>query len=112
VTHDTESIVLWTRIFVGFAAFFTTCFPLLYAPSPWYETRLGRALMSQGISVAFAGDMTFIFLIWKPTNLTFIFYVNLFGFAGIALSTGYLTWMMLKHNVIIPLQLARQENSR
>jgi len=66
--------------------------------------------MLQGIAFAFVVDMTLIFSIWEPPNLMVVFYVNLFGFAAIALTTGYLTWKMLKHNVIIPLQLTRKEH--
>lgn len=109
MTEEVEILVTWTRVFLGLAAFFTTMFPVLYSLARWHETRLGRALMLQGIAFAFVLDLTFVFSFWQPTNILVIFWSNMIGFAAIAATTGYLTWKMLKHNVIIPLQLQRQE---
>lgn len=106
---EVEALITWTRVFLGLAAFFTTMFPVLYSLARWHETRLGRALMLQGIAFAFVLDLTFLFSFWTPTNVLVIFWANMIGFGAIACATGYLTWKMLKHNVIIPLQEARKE---
>jgi len=112
MTGEVETLLTWTRVFLGLAAFFTTMFPVLYSLARWHETRLGRALMLQGIAFAFVLDLTFLFSFWTPTNMLVIFWANMIGFGAIAATTGYLTWKMLKHNIIIPLQQIRNKETQ
>lgn len=102
MTNDLELLRSLIFVMMCIAAFTTTAFPLLYAFAPWYKSRLGRGLMLQGIAIALALDLTVLFAIWTPTNILVLFWVSFFGFAFIAMATGYLTWKMLKHNFIIP----------
>lgn len=98
MTHDIVVLTHVLQVCLVIAAMFTTSFPVVYAFFPWRSTRLGKILMGQGVSFALTLDLTVLFQFWEPSNILVLFWVEAFGFALIAVSTGALTWMMLRVN--------------
>lgn len=98
MTHDIGVLTRWIQACMIIAAFFTTAFPFLYAFFPWRSTRLGRVLMLQGIAFATVLDMTVLFQFWEPSNVFVIFWVEALGFAFIACTTGWFSWLMVLAN--------------
>lgn len=98
MTTDPEVLFEWIRYVIIFAAFFTTAFPILYAFSTWYKSRLGRLLMLQAISLALAVDLTLLFTYWVPEHFLSIFFWNVIVFSLIGLSSAGLTWKMATLN--------------
>lgn len=114
MAKDIESLTQWLIGMLTIAGFFSTAFPIVYSFSPWYKSRLGRALMIQAIAFALALDLTLIFHFWTPTNILVIFWTNAVIFTLIAGATAYLTWKMLKHNLYLPMlkkQHEKKENT-
>lgn len=111
MTHDVQVLTVWIQLCLLLAAFFATLFPVLYSFAPWWSTRLGRALMLQGIAFALALDLTLLFSFWVPEDILVLFWVNAIVFTLIAFATGYLTWKMLKHNVYIPLRSKKEASN-
>ena len=101
--HPDISLELFV-IFNAIAAVFANAFPILWAfLSPWHTTRLGKALMLQGVSLAVALDTTLLFAVLdESTVVRRSFYIVVFLF--LAVSCGYITFKMLKHNYVLPMK--------
>ena len=104
MTQDPSTSLHLFIIFNAIAAFFANAFPLLWGfLSPWHKSHLGRAMMLQGVSLALALDTTLAFAILnESTVIRRSVYVVVFIF--LALSTGTITWKVLKHNYILPMR--------
>ena len=104
MTQDPNTSLHLFIIFNAIAAFFANAFPLLWGfLSPWYKSHLGRAMMLQGVSLALALDTTLAFAILNETILVRrSLYIVVFFF--LALSTGFITWKVIKHNYILPMR--------
>lgn len=98
MTRDVELLRLWLRIAVVVASIGATSFPLVYAFSPWRRSPLGRVMMLLGVSLAFAMDLTVLFMFWRPANILVMFWVNAIIISGIAVSTFSLTWLVWRMN--------------
>lgn len=89
-------IVLYLSMFA--AAFMTTAFPLLYAFSPWWRSRVGRSLMIRSLSYALLIDVT-LFLefypmkpgLWLVILETVLFFALAFGSASTLAALWYET---------------------
>jgi hypothetical protein len=81
------------------AAICTTAFPVLYLPSPWYKSHLGRAVMIQSASLAFAIDISLLLRVWKFTDdLATLLTINIVLLALISIGSIYLTVALLYYN--------------
>jgi len=98
MTHDIQALMNWILACLVVAGICATAFPILYAFSPWYLSKLGRALMIQSIAYALALDLTAIFTLWTPNSIMFIFWTNAFVFTFITCTSAYLTYMMVEYN--------------
>lgn len=89
-------IVLYLSMFA--AAFLTTAFPLLYAFSPWWRSKVGRSLMIRSLSYALLIDVT-LFLefypmkpgLWLVLLETVLFFALAFGSAATLAALWYET---------------------
>lgn len=104
MTQDPSTSLILFIIFNTIAAFFANAFPILWAfLSPWHKSHLGRAMMLQGVSLALALDTTLAFAIFnEPTLLRRSTFIAVFFL--LALSTGYITYKVVKHNYILPMR--------
>lgn len=98
MTRDIETLTQIIKWSLFVAAFFTTAFPVLYAFAPWWSTTLGRLLMFMTVSFAIVLDMTVLFQFWQPKDILTYFWIELVCFVLIAISTGALTFMMVRMN--------------
>lgn len=104
----------WATICLVIAAICTTAFPLLYTFSPWYRSRLGRALMLQAIAFSLAMDITALGLLWQPGNIRVVFGIVVFVYTLIAIATAYLTYMLwlMNYKKQIPTEEIVNEQAR
>ena len=100
--ESTAALLGWFYIPVVTAALTATAFPVLYSLGPWYKDPLGRALMWKAISFAFILDLTAVFYLLRPIDPTPLIAITTLAFSLVTFSTGYLTWMLWKHNFIRP----------
>lgn len=98
MSPDVADLLFWIRVGLWVAAICTTSFPLLYLFSPWYGSKIGRALMLQGIAFAVTVDITLLFQYWETENLMLIFAINLFAISFIATASAALTVMLWVSN--------------
>lgn len=98
MTEDIEVLTKIIQICLYVAAFFVTAFPVLYAFSPWYSTKLGRLLMLQAIAFASAVDLTALFQFWQPKSVLVYFWIETLTFIFIAIASGLLTWGLWRTN--------------
>lgn len=55
--RDVETLLHWSRVILIVTAVCVTLFPVLYAIfSPWYQSRLGIAVMLQSVAIALTVD--------------------------------------------------------
>lgn len=94
----TDTLVLWLRIVTLLSAIACTSFPVLYAFLDWNETFLGRVLMFRAVTLAFAIDLSLLFLFWTPTNIYLIFWINVIVFGLVGISSSLLTVMLWRLN--------------
>lgn len=104
MTQDPDISLILFIIFNTIAAFFANAFVILWGfLSPWYKSHLGRAMMLQGVSLAIALDTTLAFAVLNETTvIRRSVYVLVFLF--LAVSTGCITWKVIKHNYILPMR--------
>lgn len=95
--HTLQSIF---RVVIVIAAVLVTIFPLLYGLfSPWYRSHLGRAVMLEALSVAFAIDISAYAQFFRTTtNARNIFWINVGFLIVISLASLYLTAALLYYN--------------
>lgn len=98
MTRDVETLTQIAKWFLFIAATMATAFPLLYSFSPWWSTTVGRLLMFKAISFALVLDMTVVFQFWQPEDILIYFWVQVVCFTLIAISTGLLTFFMVRMN--------------
>jgi len=98
VTHDIEVLRMWIRIVMIITSAAVTSFPVIYSFSPWRSRQLGRLLMLQAVSFAFAFNLTVLFSFWRPKDRLVIFWIDLTILTPIAISTSLLTWWVWKMN--------------
>lgn len=99
MTNDIETIRQWTRVILTITAICVTAFPLLYLFSPWYKSQLGRAMMLQSFSIAFAIDFAMAYQYWAFTeNLFVLLIIRMSMFVFFTLSSVYLTIMLVIFN--------------
>lgn len=111
-TEELKTVAHLAEIFLTIAAVCTTMFPVLYLFSPWYRSNLGRAVMIQSVSVAFAVDITFVFRHWRFTDDLFkIYIINIGILAFIAGASLYLTVMLFLYNFRKELPDAKSEEA-
>jgi len=91
MAEDLETLYWWVRVCLVIAAVCTTSFPLLFAFSPWYKSRLGRAIMIQAVAFSAIMDLTVLFMFWE-LSIAARLWVNAVGLSFIAVATAYLTW--------------------
>lgn len=100
MSSDLETIRQWTRVILTITAICVTVFPLLYLFSPWYRSQLGRAMMLQSLSIAFAVDFSAVYAYWAFTeNLRMLLIIRFFMFIFIAAASIYLTAMLVYYNI-------------
>lgn len=95
ITRDMELVVILGRLFLIIATISVTSFPVLYAFSPWYRAPLGRAVMLQAVTLAFAIWLKFVltfFLAEGPRGL--LLWTNVIVLAMIAIATSALTYLL------------------
>lgn len=95
---DVDSVLYWSRVFLIIASICVTAFPILYAFSPWYRSRLGWAVMLQSLSVALAVDISAIVNFKEITSLALILLINVGILAFISVTSLYLTITLLYYN--------------
>ena len=94
-----DTVLHWLKIVSVVTAVCVTAFPVLYLFSPWYRSQLGRAVMLQSVSVAFAIDISVTYQFWRfTTDLQKLLYVNLGILIFIAATSVYLTAMLIIYN--------------
>jgi hypothetical protein len=98
MTHDVHVLTEWIKVATFIAAICTTSVPVIYAFSPWYESKLGRLFMMKAVSFALAMDLTVIFMIWTPTNILVIFWTDAIVLTTIAASTASLAFLIWRMN--------------
>lgn len=98
MSPELETLFHWTQTCLIIAAITTTAFPVLYAFSPWYKSKLGRIVMAQSLAFAVAIDMTTIFQFWVPSSMRLILWLNALVFSSIAAASTALTWKLWKLN--------------
>lgn len=97
--NDAHTLLIVIRVVLAIAAIATTIFPVLYFFSPWWRSHLGRAVMLEALSVAFAIDITAYAQFFRTTNnIWVIFWVNLSFLVFISLASLYLTAALLYYN--------------
>lgn len=91
--YDIENMVVVGRLFLIIAVIATTAFPVMYSFSPWYRSRLGRAVMVKAVA--------FCLTIWLKVVTTFflnedtrpvILWVNAFALILIGMATFTMTY--------------------
>lgn len=99
MSSDIETIRQWTRVILTITAICVSVFPLLYLFSPWYKSQLGRAMMLQSLSIAFAVDFSAVYQYWAFTeNLKVLVTIRLFMFVFVGAASIYLTTMLIHLN--------------
>lgn len=108
---DVETVRQWTRVVLTIAAFPVTAFPLLYLLfSPWYKSQLGRAMLLQTVTLAFAVDFALIYQYWAFTdNMLTLLTIRFFMYLFIGVAAFYLTIVLIVLNFIRP-QKASNKN--
>lgn len=98
---DLETIRQWIRVVLTISAICVTVFPLLYLVfSPWYRSHLGRAVMLQSMSIAFAIDFSAVYQYWAFTSdRLFLLTLWLFILVFIGLGSTYLTAALIYYNL-------------
>ncbi len=95
--RDVETLLSWTRALLWVTAVCVTLFPVLYAIfSPWYQSRLGIAVMLQSLSIALTIDYSvgnrYIF---PDAPLYIKIYVYLVLLSLVCLTSLFLTAILL-----------------
>lgn len=94
-----DTVIQWVKFASVFTAILTTAFPLIYLFSPWYRSQLGRAVMLQSVSIAFAIDITVVYQHWRfTTDLRTLMLINIGLLLFISAGTLYLIIMLLVYN--------------
>jgi hypothetical protein len=98
--NDVQTLLSILRVVLVIAAVSVTVFPLLYGLfSPWYKSHLGRAVLLEALSVAFAIDISAYAQFFRTTtNALTIFWVNVSFLVVISLASLYLTAALLYYN--------------
>jgi putative effector of murein hydrolase len=100
VPKDIDTALQWLKVISVITAICVTAFPLLYLFSPWYRSQLGRAVMLQSISVAFAIDISVVYQYWRfTTDLQTLFFINIGLLTFIAGTSIFLTTMLVIYNL-------------
>lgn len=99
--RDVHTLLTVIRVVLIIAALAVTIFPLLYGfIAPWYKSHLGRAVMLEALSVAFAIDITAYAQFFRTSkNIWFIFWINLMFLVFISLASLYLTAALVYYNI-------------
>jgi hypothetical protein len=85
------------RVFLVSAAVVATAFPLLYATVGWYHSLMGRVVMLQAVTIAFAIDLKLILTFFlDPGTRPFLLWCNVAIMAGVTLSGGFLCFILAK----------------
>jgi hypothetical protein len=96
---DMETVIEYIKIMLVVTGICVSLFPILYLFSPWYRSHLGRAVMIQSMSVAFAIDISVVRAYWlQDMTVTALFLLNLVILAFIAGASMYLVVMLLYYN--------------
>ena len=104
MTQDPNTSLYLFILFNAIAALFANALVILWGfLSPWYKSHLGRAMMLQGVSLALALDTTIAFVILNETTVIRRSVYDAVFFL-LAVSTGCITWKVLKHNYILPMR--------
>lgn len=94
-----DTVLQWVKITSIVTAILATAFPLIYLFSPWYRSQLGRAVMLQSVSIAFAIDLSVVYQHWRfTTDLRTLMYINIGMLVFISAGTLYLIVMLLIYN--------------
>jgi hypothetical protein len=98
--RDVETLIAWSRVLLWITAVCVTLFPVLYASfSPWYQSKLGIAVMLQSLSIALTIDYSaanrFIFP-GAPIHIRIWIYLVLLSL--VALTSLLLTAVLLYLN--------------
>lgn len=98
MTHDIETLTEIVQGCLLVAAICSTSFPLLYlVRSKWRKTALGQLVMCWVLSYSLALDLTCLFTFWYPKDILLVFWIQVFVFGFIAITsalmTGYMLWL-------------------
>ena len=85
-------------ICLAIAAICTTLVPLVYALTPWHESHLGRAFMTQAIAFALAMDLTVLARQWQPSNLRVLIWMQVLTYLFVAMATFGVALMIINLN--------------
>jgi hypothetical protein len=109
---DLETAIGIIKICLVITGVCVTIFPILYAMSPWYRSHLGRAMMIQSLSVAFAIDISVIRSYWlRDIDLTTFFILNVAILAFISVASIYLTMALVYYNFMETKEIQMSETS-
>lgn len=92
------TLTFWLHILMVIAAICATAFPMLYAFSPWYRSVLGRALMIQGVALAWILDITAIYALIENEDLETKLWVYVVSFIFLACATAFMTMRLWQIN--------------
>lgn len=98
MTHDVHILQHWILAFMWIAAICATSFPVLYLFTTWTESTIGKLLMFQSMSFAFAVDMTLFLHYFQPKDVLVNFWIVAIVFGLIAASTASLTCSLWRSN--------------
>lgn len=98
--RDVETLIAWSRTLLWVTAVCVTLFPALYAMfSPWYQSKLGIAVMLQSMSIALTIDYSaanrFIF---PDASIQVKLWIYLVLLSLVALTSLFLTAVLLYLN--------------
>ena len=95
--RDVETLLHWSRVILIVTAICVTLFPVLYALfAPWYQSKLGIAVMLQSVSIALTIDYSagrrYIFPDAAPSTILWIYIVLM---SLVCLTSLFLTAVLL-----------------
>jgi len=90
MTRDMEVLRAWIRVVLIITAICSNSVPILYSFSPWRRSVLGKLFMLQAVTLAIAVDLNVLFMIWRPTDVLVLFWINTIILTALAVSTGSL----------------------
>lgn len=86
MTTDVETLRMYMRGALIFAAIGCTAWPVLYSFSPWRSRPIGKLLMLQAVVIAAVFDISVIFSFWAPQSISLIFWTNMILLLGIGIT--------------------------
>lgn len=98
---DAQQLTTLVTVCMIIASTCTSAVPVIYAFSPWYRSRLGRAFMVQALAFSVALDFALLFRFWRPEDIRVLHVLVASVYISIAAATAGIAWLMiqLNHNI-------------